>query len=173
VSARGGALGPCLVVLAALALLGWLLPAYHATNLGRIMLLAVFAMGYNLAFGYTGLLSLGHALFFAVGLYATGLLVTLAGWPALAALPAGIVAGGALAAGVGLLALRTTGVAFMIVTLMFAQAGYLAIFYFGAWTRGDEGFTLARAARALGPLDLSADGPPSPSCSSPPASSPA
>ena len=47
----------------------------------------------------------------------------------------------------------------MIVTLMFAQAGYLAILYFGAWTRGDEGFTLARAARALGPLDLSADGP--------------
>ena len=47
----------------------------------------------------------------------------------------------------------------MIVTLMFAQAGYLAILYFGALTRGDEGFTIARAARALGPLDLSADGP--------------
>ena len=65
----------------------------------------------------------------------------------------------ALAAAVGLLALRTTGIAFMIVTLMFAQAGYLAILYFGAWTRGDEGFTIARAARTLGPLDLSADGP--------------
>ena len=52
-----------------------LLPPYHATNLARIMLLAVFAMGYNLAFGYTGLLTLGHALFFAAGLYATGLLV--------------------------------------------------------------------------------------------------
>ena len=47
----------------------------------------------------------------------------------------------------------------MIVTLMFAQAGYLAILYFGAWTRGDEGFTLPRAARALGPLDLSLDAP--------------
>ena len=47
----------------------------------------------------------------------------------------------------------------MIVTLMFAQAGYLAILYFGAWTRGDEGFVIARAARAIGPLDLSADGP--------------
>ena len=49
------------------------------TNLARIMVLAVFAMGYNLAFGYTGLLSLGHALFFAAGLYATGLLVERAG----------------------------------------------------------------------------------------------
>ena len=61
------------------------LPPYHATNLARIMVLAVFAMGYNIAFGYTGLLSLGHALFFAAGLYATGLLIERAG---LAAAPA-------------------------------------------------------------------------------------
>ena len=47
----------------------------------------------------------------------------------------------------------------MIVTLMFAQAGYLAVLYFGDITRGDEGFTLPRAARAIGPLDLSLDGP--------------
>jgi branched-chain amino acid transport system permease protein len=146
-------------VLAALALAPFLLPPYHATNLARIMLLASFAMGYNLAFGMTGLLSLGHALFFAAGLYATGLLVAQAGLPATAALPAGIAAGGLVAFLTGLLALRTSGTAFMIVTLMFAQAGYLAILYFGAITRGDEGFTIPRAARALGPLDLSLDGP--------------
>ena len=156
-SARGSLALPVAVLLL-LAVLGAVLPAYHATNLARIMVLAVFAMGYNLAFGYAGLLSLGHALFFSAGLYAAGLLAQ-AGWPGIATLPAGIAAGGALAALVGLLALRTTGVAFMIVTLMFAQAGYLAILYFGAWTRGDEGFTLARAARSLGPLDLAADGP--------------
>lgn len=156
-SARGG-VGLHLAVLAGLGVLGLVLPGYHATNLARIMVLAVFAMGYNLAFGYAGLLSLGHALFFAAGLYATGLLAQ-AGWPGLATLPAGLLAGGALAGGVGLLALRTTGVAFMIVTLMFAQAGYLTILYFGTVTRGDEGFTLARAARTLGPLDLAADGP--------------
>jgi branched-chain amino acid transport system permease protein len=159
VSPRAKTLGLHLAVLAGLALLGAILPAYHATNLARIMLLAVFAMGYNLAFGYTGLLSLGHALFFAAGLYATGLLVERAGWPAELGLLAGVAAGAGLAAAVGLLALRTTGVAFMIVTLMFAQAGYLAILYFGAWTRGDEGFTIARAARTLGPLDLSLDAP--------------
>jgi branched-chain amino acid transport system permease protein len=123
------------------------------------MVLAVFAMGYNIAFGYTGLLSLGHALFFAAGLYATGLLVARAGLPAGPALLAGLAAGAATAALTGLLALRTTGTAFMIVTLMFAQAGYLAVLYFGAVTRGDEGFVIARAARVLGPLDLSADTP--------------
>jgi branched-chain amino acid transport system permease protein len=148
-----------LAVLGLLALAPLALPPYHATNLARIMVLATFAMGYNLAFGYTGLLSLGHALLFAAGLYATGLLVARAGVPASVALPAGVAAGALVAALLGLLALRTTGVAFMIVTLMFAQAGYLTILYFGDLTRGDEGFTLARAARAFGPFDLSLDGP--------------
>jgi branched-chain amino acid transport system permease protein len=146
-----------LAVLAALLALNWLLPPYHHTNLARVLVLAVFAMGYNIAFGYTGLLSLGHALYFAAGLYATGLAVQLAAWPAAPALIAGLLAGGALAALAGLLALRTTGVAFMIVTLMFAQAGYLTILYLGTFTRGDEGFVIDRAARAIGPLDLSND----------------
>ena len=49
------------------------LPAYHHGTSRAIMVLAVFAMGYNIAFGYTGLLSLGHAMFFAAGLYGAGL----------------------------------------------------------------------------------------------------
>ncbi len=57
----------------------------------------------------------------------------------------------------GGLALRTTGVAFMIVTLMFAQAGFLLILYFGAVTRGDEGFVIDRAARVIMGFDLSDD----------------
>lgn len=146
-------------VLAALLALNFVLPAYHHTNLARIMVLAVYAMGYNIAFGYAGLLSLGHALFFAAGLYATGLTIGLAGWTAGPAAMAGFLAGGAAALAVGLLALRTTGAAFMIVTLMFAQAGYLTILYLGTFTRGDEGFVIDRAARAIGPLDLSADAP--------------
>jgi branched-chain amino acid transport system permease protein len=112
-------------------------------------------MGYNVAFGYAGLLSLGHALFFAAGLYAAGL----SGWNALPAMLAGTAAGGLAAFAVGLLALRTTGTAFMIVTLMIAQAFYLAILYFGALTGGDEGFVLDPAARTLGPFDLAQDAP--------------
>ncbi|HMO73551.1 MAG TPA: branched-chain amino acid ABC transporter permease [Paracoccaceae bacterium] len=125
----------------------------------RIMVLATFATGYNIAFGTTGLLSLGHALFFGAGIYACGLLVAQAGIAAAPALVAGLLAGGAMAAAVGVLALRTGGVSFMIVTLMFAQAGYLSTLYFGTWTRGDEGFVLPRAARAIGAIDLSADTP--------------
>ena len=115
--------GAHLAVLAGLLALGLTLPAYHATNLARILVLAVFATGYNLAFGYTGLLSLGHALFFAAGLYAAALGATLAALPAGPGLVAGLAAGAAAAFLTGLLALRTSGAAFMIVTLMFAQAG--------------------------------------------------
>jgi branched-chain amino acid transport system permease protein len=144
-------------VIAVLFALQYLAAPYHQANLARIMVLAVYAMGFNIAFGYTGLLSLGHALFFAAGLYATGMLVQLGGWSAGPGLAAGIVAGGAVACAVGLLALRTAGVSFMIVTLMFAQAGYLTILYFTPVTRGEEGFVIDRARRAFGPLDLSDD----------------
>ena len=136
-----------------------LLPAYHANNLSRIMVLSVFAMGYNIAFGYTGLLSLGHALFFAAGMYGAGLAILTVEWTALPALATGLVAGGAVAAAVGVLALRTAGVSFMIVTLMFAQAGYLVILYLGSVTGGDEGFVVEATGRKLFGADLASDGP--------------
>jgi branched-chain amino acid transport system permease protein len=148
-------LGLLLALLAA----QFILPQYHATNLARIMVLAVFAMGYNLSFGYTGLLSLGHALFFAAGMYGMGLPVWHLGFSAIPGLIAGVLAGGALAAAVGLLALRTAGVSFMIVTLMFAQAGYLTILYFNASTGGDEGFVIDQTARLIAGGSLASDTP--------------
>ena len=48
------------------------------------MVLASFALGYNILFGYTGLLSLGHAMFFAAGMYGTGLTVYYLGFGPLA-----------------------------------------------------------------------------------------
>ncbi|MBX3577559.1 MAG: branched-chain amino acid ABC transporter permease [Rhizobiaceae bacterium] len=136
-------------VIAVLAVLQFVLPDYHHGLLARIMVLAIFAMGYNLLFGYVGLLSLGHAMFFSAGLYGAGLPVFHLGWGVPAAFAAGIAAGGLLALLVGVLVLRTTGVAFMIVTMMFAQAFYLAILYFAPWTKGSEGFVLPQAARAI------------------------
>ncbi len=129
-------------VIAALALAQFALPAYHHTNLARIMVLATFAIGYNVAFGYAGLLSLGHAMFFAAGLYGAGMSAHFLQFPAPAAFAVGVLGGLALAFLVGLIALRTRGVAFLIVTLMFAQAGYLTSLYFAEYTRGDEGFVL-------------------------------
>lgn len=127
----------------------FVLPDYHRGIVSRVMVLATFAMGYNLLFGYAGLLSLGHAMFFAAGLYGAGLPLFHLGWPVAPAFAAGVGAGAVLALAVGALALRTTGVAFMIVTLMFAQVFYLAALYFTTWTRGEEGLALPAAAREL------------------------
>jgi branched-chain amino acid transport system permease protein len=148
-----------LALIGLLAVMGFVLPAYHHNNMARILVLAVFAMGYNIAFGYTGLLSLGHALFFGAGLYAAGLAINQGGVTAGLALGLGLLAGGGVALATGVLALRTAGVSFMIVTLMFAQAGYLLLLYFGAFTGGDEGFVVARTGRVLGGFDLTTDGP--------------
>jgi len=141
-------------VLALLVLAWFVLPPYHTGNLARILVLAVYAQGFNLVFGYAGLLSLGHALFFAAGLYGLGLSIQQFGLPALPAIGVALFFSAAVAAVTGYLALRTRGVAFMIVTLMFAQTGYLVVLYAGTWTRGDEGFVIARAARTLFGLDL-------------------
>jgi len=142
-------------VIAVLFALQFILPAYHHGNLARIMVLASYAVGYNILFGYTGLLSLGHALFFAAGMYGMGLGIQHLGLTPAPALLLGLVAGALVSGGLALLALRTTGVAFMIVTLMFAQAGYLTILYFGEYTRGDEGFVIQQAQRVLWGIDLS------------------
>jgi branched-chain amino acid transport system permease protein len=136
----------------------FLLPDYHHGVLARVMVLAVFAMGYNLLFGYVGLLSLGHAMFFAAGLYGTGLSMVHFGWNVPAAFAAGIACGALLSVAVGFLALRTTGVAFMIVTMMFAQCAYLLTYYFGTWTRGDEGLVIQQGQRRLAGLDLTDPG---------------
>lgn len=144
-------------VVAALAVSFFTLPDYHVGVLARVMVLAVYAIGYNMLFGYVGLLSLGHALFFAAGMYGFGLSVQLGGVPTGLALMLGAGAAFVVSLGIGFLALRTREVAFMIVTLMFAQAGYLTVLYFGAFTRGDEGFVLAQSGRLLLGVDLSGE----------------
>ena len=144
-----------LAVVALLVALQFVLPTYHHGNLARIMVLACYAISYNLLFGYAGLLSLGHAMFFAAGMYGLSLTIEHLGFAAGPALLAGFAAGIVLAAIIGMLALRTSGVAFMIVTLMFAQVGYLTVLYFGEYTRGDEGFVIAQPVRALFGVDLS------------------
>lgn len=132
-----------LAVILALFLLQFLLPAYHHGNLTRIMVYAVLAIGYNILFGYTGLMSLGHAMFFAAGAYGAGLTVHWLGFGPIAALAAGIAGAFLVSVLAGIVLLRVSGVAFLIVTLMLAQAAFLATLYFNTITLGDQGIVLA------------------------------
>lgn len=149
-----GSLALHLGLVAVLFALNFVLPAYAHGNIARVMTLAVYAIGYNIAFGYTGLLSLGHAMFFAAGMYGAGLLLRFTDAGAVAAFGVALACGAGLALVTGLLALRTAGVSFMIVTLMFSQACALAILYFAEYTRGDEGFVIAAASRVVAGHDL-------------------
>ena len=96
-------------------------------------------------------------MFFAAGMYGFGLAANFGGASVPVAFLVGIASAGLLASVVGVLALRTTGVAFMIVTLMFAQTAYLVIIYFGEFTRGDEGFVIQQAQRTFAGIDLTTD----------------
>jgi branched-chain amino acid transport system permease protein len=126
--------------------LQFILPAYHHTNLSRIMIYSILAMGYNLLLGYAGLMSLGHALFFAAGAYGAGLTVYWLGANPVVALICGVSSGFVASLIVGIAVLRTSGVAFLIVTLMLAQAGFLASVYFNGITLGDQGLVLSSTA---------------------------
>jgi len=116
---------------------------------GNLQLLAVgFAFGiaalsYNLLFGYTGILSFGHALFFGAGVYLPVIELRHWQWALGPALLFTLVATLILAVVIGALALRTQGVYFAMVTLAFAQAGAVVVGKNpGALTGGEEGLSL-------------------------------
>lgn len=121
----------------------------------KAVIFALAGAGLNLALGYGGLVSFGHAAYFGIGGYAAGILAShaMAGTPVatfpftmqgtnemLAIWPVAIVAGGVAALAIGALSLRTTGVYFIMVTLAFAQM----IFYFAiSWPDygGEDGLS--------------------------------
>ncbi len=101
------------------------------------------AIGYDLLFGRAGMLSFGHALYFAGGAYGTDILLTHTHWPLWAAAPAALVGTTLLAALLGGVALRTAGIAFAMVTLAFAQVGVVLVDRDpGGLTGGEEGLPL-------------------------------
>jgi len=142
-------LGLHLAILLVLFLLQFVLPAYHHTTVARIMVLASFAVGYNILLGYTGLMSLGHAMFFSAGMYGAGLGIYHLGLSGLQGFGAGLLSAAVLSLVFGLIALRTTGVSFLIVTLMFGQAVFLSLLYFNEITLGQDGFSLSQSLKPL------------------------
>ena len=141
------ALGAVPAIAAALA------QPFYVTLFSRIMIFGLAALGLNLILGYGGLVSFGHAMYIGIGAYAVGILsfhgIT-SGWVQLAAtLAVGIVA----ALLVGSISLRTRGMAFIMITLAFAQ-----MFFFLAVSLkqygGDDGLSIVtRSDFGVGKLD--------------------
>lgn len=114
--------------------------------LGISLVYAGLAVSYDIVFGYTGLLSLGHALFFALGVYGTELLMIHAELPFFLAAAVAVLGTATAAAAIGAIALRARGIAFAMVTLAFAEA--LSFFLLSdplRITGGEEGLALVSA----------------------------
>ena len=128
-----------LAIGAALAAAPLALPPFFLQLLTEIAIAGLFATAFNLLMGYGGMVSFGHAAYFALGAYASALLVKKAGLPMLLALPAApvLAAPGALVFGVFIV--RLTATYFAMLSLAFGQIVFTVIFKWKSLTGGDDG----------------------------------
>lgn len=115
----------------------WVMP-YEALAI-NILIFGLFAVGFNLLFGYTGMLSFGHAAFLGSGSYFAGMAVVHGGWPWYAAIAAGTLGAAVIGLLMGLLAIRARGIYFSMVTLALAQCVYYIFYQADRWTGGENG----------------------------------
>lgn len=109
-------------------------------TLAVAFLYGALALTYDLLFGFTGLLSFGHALYFASGIYVTAILVNEFKINFFLSALISILFTAILAVLTGAASLRTTGITFAMVTLAFGQAGHVVISRdFGGYTNGENG----------------------------------
>ena len=116
-----------------------ILSPYYVGLVVKMMVFALFAMSLDLLLGYAGMPSLGHAAYFGMAAYTTGLLALKAGWTVWLALPAGIAMAALTSVVFGLLALRTRGSYFLMITLALSQVLWGIAFGWRSLTGGDDG----------------------------------
>jgi branched-chain amino acid transport system permease protein len=116
----------------------------------RVMMMGIFALGYNLLLGRTGLLSFGHGAFYAAGAYGLGLFSLHVSPHPLLGLAAGVAAASILALGIGFLCVRSSEVYFSMLTLAFGMMFFALVWNAREVTGGDDG--LIGVMRA--PIDL-------------------
>jgi branched-chain amino acid transport system permease protein len=104
-----------------------------------VVIWALFATSLNLLVGYTGLVSFGHAAYFGIGAYTTGLLMKKAGVSFLVAFPAAGLAAAVFAAVFGFFCVRLTKIYFAMLTLAFAQIVWAICFKWNEVTGGEQG----------------------------------
>ena len=125
-----------LLVAAMLPLFG---DAYAVKVATEVLIFALAAFSLNFLVGNGGIVSFGHAAYFGLGAYASGLLVTKLGMPMEPALIAAPLAGGFFAALFGFFIVRLQGIYLAMLTLAFAQIAYAVCFQWVEVTGGDNG----------------------------------
>lgn len=150
-----------ILVVAALAALVVVVPntnAFLVLLATRVLAFSILVMSLDILLGFTGLPSLGQAAYLGVGAYLTAILATRfefgLGMDFWIVVVLGILAGAALAAVFGLLAIRATGVYFLMITLALGQCIWGLAYRWNSLTGGDNGINVAQRPDFAG-LDLS------------------
>jgi branched-chain amino acid transport system permease protein len=105
----------------------------------QIIIWGLFALGFNVCLGYTGMLSFGHAAYFGVGAYTAGIILIRFWENIWISLLGGLVMGGLLALVLGYLCIKRRGIYFAMLTMAFAQLVYFVAFQWVDLTGGDNG----------------------------------
>jgi branched-chain amino acid transport system permease protein len=136
--------------IAALALLPVVAPPYYVGLMIPFFGYAIALLGFNLLFGYTGLLSFGHGMFIGLGAYGAAVTTGVLGIKSFEAVLLAVVLGAMVAAvPIGFLCVRYVGIFFGMLTLAFGMLFYSFLFKFYHVTGGDSGMRVPRM-RVLG-----------------------
>src|SRR5437868_2623000 len=122
----------------------------------NILIYGLYALGFNLVYGYLGLLSFGHAALFGTGAYLCGIAIVHFALPWYLAIAIGIIGGLSMAALIGVLAIRTRGIYFAMVTMALSQCVYYLFYQAVDWTGGENGLRGINV-RAINILGLKLD----------------
>jgi branched-chain amino acid transport system permease protein len=138
-----------LAVIVALAAVAFIVPntnSFVMLLVTRALAFAILVMSLDILLGYTGLASMGQAAYLGVGAYLTAILATRyqfgLGWDFWLVILFGMLLGGALAAVFGLLAIRASGVYFLMITLALGQCVWGLAYRWNSLTGGDNGINL-------------------------------
>jgi len=136
-----------LYIMAGMAVLLLLVPFWlplvggYTDLASRVLIYALAAMGLNLLLGFTGGLSFGHAAYFGLGAYGTGLMLDYVTSSTLLAMLVGVLTGGLAALLLGPLAVRRRGIYFSMITIAIGQMFYFIAVRWNALTGGEDGLT--------------------------------
>lgn len=144
---RYGAIVVALLLLATLPI--WVGNPYYINIASQILLFAVFALALNVLVGYAGLVSLGHAGLFAIAGYAGALLLQ-GGYDHFVADSAAIIITLAASAIFAVLALRSTGIGFLMITLALGQIVWGIAYRWASLTNGDNGINVTTRPAPFG-----------------------
>jgi branched-chain amino acid transport system permease protein len=132
-----------IIAAACLIAVPFILPHLNAApnTVNRILVWGLFGLGFDILFGYTGLLSFGQSAFYGTGGFVAAYLLTRAGFPhVITALVIGMVAAAFVGWLIGMLALKRTGIYFAMITVAIAEIFFFVEFNpLSDWTGGENG----------------------------------